>query len=132
MGNFAAEVLPHLPDPDKEVWVTEANRRNTEDLLSDPAGQAEWIAWFARELLATPRVKALFIYELYDELAFGVTDEAYYGIVRCSDPGCSGPKELKPGFHAYRAAIREERQSHPDSGYAGYVPREGGTSAPSP
>jgi hypothetical protein len=64
MGNFAVEVLAHLPDPSKEVWLTEANRRNTEDSLNDPAAQAEWIAWFARELLAIPRVKALFIYEL--------------------------------------------------------------------
>ncbi|MEO8091003.1 MAG: hypothetical protein ABI703_11960 [Gemmatimonadales bacterium] len=108
MGSFAAEVLPHLPDPGKEVWVTEANRRNTEDSLNDPAGQAEWIAWFARELLAIPRVRALFIYELYDELAFGPRDEAYYGIVKCSDPGCTGPREPKPGFHAYRAAIENE------------------------
>lgn len=54
MGSFAAEVLPHLPDPSKEIWLTEANRRNREGSLSDPAEQAEWIAWFARELLAIP------------------------------------------------------------------------------
>jgi hypothetical protein len=61
-------------------------------------------------------------------MAFGQKNEAYYGIVRCSDPGCTGPKELKPGFHAYRAAIRQERQSHPP-GFAAKVPRDGETSA---
>jgi hypothetical protein len=107
MGDFAAEVLPHLPDPTREIWVTEANRRNTGERYNDPVEQAEWIAWFARELTAIPRVKALFVYELYEERSFGVTEgESYYGIVGCSEPTCSGPRTLKPGFHAYRDAIR--------------------------
>jgi hypothetical protein len=128
MGSFAVEVLGHLPDSDKEIWITEANRRNTEDSLDDPAAQADWIAGFARELLAFTRVKALFIYELYDQLAFGLRDEAYYGIVRCSDPGCSGPRALKPGFDAYRAVIQEARQGHPDSVYARHARRDGAAS----
>jgi hypothetical protein len=123
MGNFAAEVLAHLPDPDKDIWITEANRRNTEDSLNDPAEQAEWITGFARELLAIPRVKALFIYELYDEPAFGARDESYYGLVRCTDTGCLGPGELKSGFHAYRSVIQESRRR-----YA----RDKGTSALTP
>jgi hypothetical protein len=123
MGNFAAEVLPHLPDPNKEIWVTEANRRNIEDSLDDPAEQAAWIGRFARELLAIPRVKALFIYELYDQPAFGARDESYYGLVRCTDLACGRPGELKPGFHAYRGVIQEARRR-----YA----REGGTSAATP
>jgi hypothetical protein len=107
MGDFAAEVLPHLPDPEKEIWITEANRRNTGKGYNDPLEQAGWIARFAREVSAIPRVKALFVYELYEERAFGETEgESYYGIVGCSDPTCSGPKTLKPGFHAYRDAIR--------------------------
>jgi hypothetical protein len=107
MGDFAAEVLPHLPDPNKEIWITEANRRNTGERYNDPAEQAGWIARFAGEVSAIPRVKALFVYELYEERAFGETEgESYYGIVGCSDPTCTGPQTLKPGFHAYRDAIR--------------------------
>jgi hypothetical protein len=107
MGDFAAEVLPHLPDPDKEIWITEANRRNTGKAYNSPTKQAEWIARFAGEVSSIPRVKALFVYELYEERAFGETEgESYYGIVGCSDATCSGPRTLKPGFHAYRAVIR--------------------------
>jgi hypothetical protein len=107
MGDFAAEVLPHLPDRDKEIWITEANRRNTGTAYSDPVPQAEWIAGFARQVSAIPRVKALFVYELYEERGFGDTDgESYYGLVGCSAPTCTGPKTLKPGFYAYRDAIR--------------------------
>ena len=107
MGDFAAEVLPHLPDPDKEIWITEASRRNTGKAYKDPVEQAEWIAEFARQVSAIPRVKALFVYELYEERAFGDTEgESYYGIVGCSEPTCTGPRTLKPGFYAYRDAIR--------------------------
>lgn len=107
MGDFAAEVLPHLPDREKEIWITEANRRNTGDRYNDLLAQAEWIAQFARQVSAIPRVRALFVYELYEERAFGETEgESYYGIVGCSDPSCSGRQTLKPGFHAYRNAIR--------------------------
>jgi hypothetical protein len=107
MGDFAAEVLPHLPDMDKEVWITEANRKNSSRSYDAPAAQAEWIGRFARELWGIARVKALFIYELYEELAFGRTEaESYYGIVGCSDESCSGPAFLKPAFHAYQDAIR--------------------------
>jgi hypothetical protein len=107
MGDFAAEVLRHLPDPDREIWITEASRRNTGRAYNDPAEQAEWIGEFARQVSAIPRVKALFVYELYEERAFGDTEgESYYGIVGCSDPTCTGPRTLKPGFHAYRDAIR--------------------------
>ena len=109
MGDFAAEVLPHLPG-DKEIWVTEANRRNTSHSYNDPVEQAAWIGRFSRRLAAIPRVRALFIYELYDQPAVGATDpDSYYGLVACSDVTCSGPKRLKPGFHAYREVIRELR-----------------------
>lgn len=112
MGDFATEVLPHLPG-DKEIWVTEANRRNTSDSYSDPVEQAAWIGRISRRLAAIPRVRALFIYELYDQPAVGATDpESHYGLVACSDETCSGPKRLKPGFHAYRSAIRDARREH--------------------
>jgi hypothetical protein len=106
MGDFAA-ILAHLPDPDKEIWITEANRRNTGPAYNDPGEQARWVAGFARQVSAIPRVKALFVYELYEERAFGETEgEAYYGLVGCSEPTCTGPRTLKPGFHAYRDVIR--------------------------
>ena len=109
MGDFAAEVLPHLPG-NREIWVTEANRRNTSDSYSNPAEQAAWIGRVSRRLAAIPRVRALFIYELYDQPAVGATDpESHYGLVACSDETCSGPRRLKPGFHAYRDVIRELR-----------------------
>jgi hypothetical protein len=107
MGDFASDVLPHLPDQSKDIWITEANWRNA------PAGyqaveQGRWISQFAREVSLIPRVKALFIYELLDEPAFGLTEpEANYGIVGCSDEPCSGQRTLKPGFYAYREAILE-------------------------
>ena len=111
MGDFVSDVLPHLPDTTREVWITEANRRNTAASYDDPAGQAEWIARYAREVSALPRVRALFVYELYEERGFGETEpEAYYGLVRCEDAGCGGSRVLKPGFYAYRDAIRRERQ----------------------
>ncbi|HEX7337174.1 MAG TPA: hypothetical protein VF252_08200 [Gemmatimonadales bacterium] len=109
MGDFAAEALPHLPG-DKEIWVTEANRRNTSLSYSDPVEQAAWIARFSRRMAAIPRVRALFIYELYDQPAVGATHpESYYGLVACSDETCTGPKRLKPAFHAYRDVIRAQR-----------------------
>lgn len=107
MGDFAAEVLPHLPDPDKAIWITEAGRRNAGKAYNNPIEQAGWIAEFARQVSAIPRVRALFVYELYEERAFGKTEgESYYGLVGCSDPTCTGPRTLKPGFHAYRDVIR--------------------------
>lgn len=109
MGDFAAEVLPHLPG-EREIWVTEANRRNTTDSYSDPQEQAAWIGRFGRRLALIPRVRALFIYELYDQPAVGATHpESYYGLVACADETCSGATRLKPSFHAYRDVIRELR-----------------------
>jgi hypothetical protein len=111
MGDFGPDVLPHLPDTTREVWITEANRRNTAASYDDPAGQAQWIADYVREVSALPRVRALFVYELYEERGFGETEpEAYYGLVRCDDPGCAESRALKPAFYAYRDAIRRERQ----------------------
>ena len=115
MGDLATEVLPHLP-AGKEIWVTEASRRNTADSYDDPVEQGEWIGRFARRLAATPRVGALFIYELYDQPAVGPTDpEAHYGLVWCSDDRCSGAKRMKPGFHAYRRAIKSSSLEHIDT-----------------
>ena len=107
MGDFAADVLPHLPDQSKDIWITEANWRNTPDAYQE-VEQGRWIGEFAREISLISRVKALFIYELFDERAFGLRDpEASYGIVGCSNETCSGRMRLKPGFYAYREAILE-------------------------
>jgi hypothetical protein len=107
MGDFAADVLPHLPDQSKDIWITEANWGNTPE-SHDELEQARWIGRFAREVSLIPRVKALFIYELFDEGAFGLGNpEAYYGMVGCSDEACSGRMRLKPSFYAYREAILE-------------------------
>ncbi len=111
MGDFASDVLPHLPDQGKDIWITEANWKNTSESRYDPVEQGRWIAQFAREVSAIPRVKALFIYELLEERAFGLREpEAWYGIVGCSDEACSGRRTLKPGFYAYREAILESRR----------------------
>jgi hypothetical protein len=109
MGDFRKEVLPHLP-ADKDIWITEANRRNSHSSPDDPAEQAQWIKRFARQAVTIPRVKAFFVYELYEQPAF--TDdppESKYGIIECSDIACSGPRKLKPAFHAYKVAIETSR-----------------------
>lgn len=81
--------------------------RNTRESQHE-VEQGRWIAQFAREVSLIPRVKALFIYELFEERAFGLREpEAYYGIVGCSDEACVGRRTLKPGFYAYREAILE-------------------------
>jgi hypothetical protein len=109
MGDFRKEVLPHLPN-DKDIWITEANRRNSHSSPDDPAEQARWISWFARQAAGIPRVKAFFVYELYEQPAFrDDIPESKYGVIHCSDLECIGSRKLKPAFSAYQAAIKSAR-----------------------
>jgi hypothetical protein len=108
MGDFSQLVLPHLP-ADKDIWITEGNRRNSHVSRDHPAEQAEWVGQFSRQLVRIPRVKAFFVYELYNQPAYGDDPESKYGLIDCSDKGCRGPRTIKPAFHAYRAAIAKAK-----------------------
>jgi hypothetical protein len=108
MGDFPSLALPHIP-ADKDIWITEGNRRNSHISRDAPAEQADWIGMFSRQLLAIRRVKAFFVYELYTQPAYGEDPEAKYGLIECTDEACKGPRRLKPGFHAYRRAIERAK-----------------------
>lgn len=122
-SSFAAQVPSHLPDLNKEIWVTEVNRRNTDASPNNPTDQASVLARYIRDYYAIPRVKAFFVYELYEERAFSSINptEAYYGIVGCSDVGCAGAKTLKPGFDAYRYGIEQQLFGYEDYVYSLFV-----------
>lgn len=126
MGDIDAPVaggksaLDHLNDLNKDIWITEINRRAT--IPDDPRDQSHWVYRFVRDFYAFSRVKAFFVYELYDQHAYLADDdpsndtEALYGLVACpADPmRCSGRKVTKPAFDAYRYAIEEQLRGHED------------------
>ena len=139
MGDIAAPVaggksaLDHLYALNKDIWITEINRRAT--IPDDPRDQNHWIYKYVRDFFGFSRVKAFFVYELYEQHAYLADDnpsndtEALYGLVACpADPmQCTGRKVTKPAFDAYRFAIEEQLHGHEDyvaSVYAHLLARE--------
>ncbi len=126
MGDIDAPVaggkstIDHLYDLNKDIWITEINSRAK--VPSDPRDQAYWVHRHVRDFSRFGRVKAFFIYELYEERAFLDDDkpsndaEAFYGLISCpADPvHCSGEKVPKPAFDAYRFAIEAQLHGHKD------------------
>ena len=110
--------LDHLYDLHKDIWMTEVGYRPT--VPDDSVGQGRWIADCVSDFYRFRRVKALFVYELYEQRDFLVNPdsrddpEALYGLVGCPDDpsGCAGAKRPKPAFHAYRRAISERTSAH--------------------
>jgi hypothetical protein len=106
-------VLDHLNSIGKDIWMTEVGRRGT--VPDDPVDQGLWIGKYARDFHGFRQVKALFVYELYEQRDFLLNSdprddaEAFYGIIACpADPSsCRGPKRLKPAFDIYRRAIED-------------------------
>jgi putative glycosyl hydrolase len=105
--------LDHLYDLNKDIWITEVGHRPTNP--DDPHDQGRWIADCVADFYGFSRVKALFVYELYEQRDFLANSdtrddpEGLYGVVRCPDDpsGCGGAKRPKPAFLAYRRAISE-------------------------
>lgn len=126
MGDINAPVaggksaLDHLYDLGKDIWITEIGRRAT--IPDDPRDQSSWIYKYARDFYAFSRVKAFFVYELYEQHAYLADDdpsndiEALYGLIACpADPvNCKGQRATKPAFNAYRYAIEEQLHGHED------------------
>jgi len=139
MGDIDAPVsggksaLDHLYALNKDIWITEIGRRAT--IPDDPRDQSYWIYKYARDFYGFSRVKAFFVYELYEQHAYLDDDdpsndtEALYGLIACTaEPvHCTGEKALKPAFDAYRFAIEEQLHGHEDyvaSLYAHLLRRE--------
>jgi Domain of unknown function (DUF4214) len=102
----------------RDIWIGEFNRK----LGSDPGGpanenaQALKILADARKFYGKPRVKAAFVYELFE--VTGQVREAY-GLVDCrTSTFCTGTLYKKPAFPNYAFAIEEQVHSHEDYVYS--------------
>lgn len=126
MGDIAApsgdekSALQRLTAYHKDIWITEAGRRNGSQEESPPDDQASWIKKFAREDYGFEQVKAFFVYELYDERAVVEGGEGFYGLVACPSGAaeCGGRSSRKPAFAAYRDAIEEQTNGYQDYIYS--------------
>ena len=107
-------VLDHLTSLGKDIWMTEVGRRGT--VPDDPVDQGLWVGKYARDFYGSRQVKALFVYELYEQRDFLLNSdprddtEAFYGIIACPDvpSSCRGRKRPKPAFDIYRRAIEDQ------------------------
>jgi hypothetical protein len=106
-------VLDHLNRIGKDIWMTEVGRRGT--VPDDPFDQGRRIGKYVSDFYRFRQVKALFVYELYEQRDFLLNSdprddaEAFYGIIACPDDpsSCRGRKRPKPAFDVYRRAIED-------------------------
>jgi hypothetical protein len=70
--------------PGKPVWITETNLR-PDNLSVFEADQNTFLTDFISKCKANPTVKAVLVYELFDE-PYKVADEKYYGIAKWVTP----------------------------------------------
>ena len=123
LNNLKFNVLDSLGLFNKPVWFTEINRRNgskegeytanTTFKESDSKlfAQSQWINRYLEQLTSKTFVKAVFIYELYDQPAFDdqkgfeAPHEAYLGLLRWIKPYSVFLR--KPGFYGLKAKIEE-------------------------
>jgi hypothetical protein len=107
-------VLDHLNKLGKDIWMTEVGSRGT--VPDDPFDQGRWIRKYVGDFYGSRQVKALFVYELYEQRDFLLNSdprddiEAFYGIIACPDDpsSCRGRKRPKPAFGIYRRAIEDQ------------------------
>lgn len=116
--NGGMSALQHFAAFNKDIWITEIDRKNGSELESPSDHQADWIERFSREYYGFDQVKAFLVYELYDERPFIDGTEGLYGLITCPTGAvaCGGVTSLKPAFDAYRYAIEEQT-----AGYQDYV-----------
>ncbi len=77
-------IIDKLSAYDKDIWLTEVNRRNGSSGTNGEEDQRNKIENYINELDGQSRIKAFFVYELYDQPALisQYPNEAYYGIVK--------------------------------------------------
>lgn len=110
VGDKHFNLLSHLEDFGKPIWITEGNRRE-----GGPPGeeeeQAEYLAGAIRGMASLyPRVRGYFVYELLDEPNFGPDSvESHYGLYRMKKKGRNQWAVDKPkrAFEAVAATARK-------------------------
>lgn len=122
-----AHILDTLASFNKDIWFTEFNARPAIDVNrnvivgTSDALQVTWTPAFMEKLYNDDRVKAAFVYELYNEKALGGT-EAYQGIVDCLDGNCtSSTRTNRPGFNPIKYKREELEYGHEDFVLSLYV-----------
>lgn len=102
-------VLDKLEKYEKDIWITEINRRHGTYNLNESNVENEYINWLVRNLdqvLNRDSVKAFFIYELFDEPWSKAISERYYGLYEWIDVEYDGVKstsENHPDNFAFRS-----------------------------
>ena len=99
LKNDRFNILDSLDKFNKPIWFTEINRRNGskegaytgntsfKESESKEVAQSQWIKRYIEQLCTKSNVRAIFIYELFDEPAFDdskgfeAPHEAYFGLV---------------------------------------------------
>jgi hypothetical protein len=107
-GNF--NVLEKLKSYGKPIWITEIDRRGG-SMGGNEAEQASYMTGVAKQMMSYPGVKALFVYELFDEPYFGADNpESHFGMIETvmGDDGKWKPGKKKPVFDAMRKIIIED------------------------
>ena len=69
----------------KPIWITEINKQNINSEERNDT-QAYWLQEYINESRQSTHIKAFFVYELFDEPAFGKQPEANYGIIKWVTP----------------------------------------------
>jgi hypothetical protein len=123
------QVLNVLPSFNKDVWFTEFNRRlgswdgnwNTVQ-TTGYTNQKLFLQQYLTELESKSFVKAIFIYELFDEPTNHSTDpqdEAHYGIAFWSTMYTQYVK--KPAVRTLKFKIEESKSGYADYAYSLYL-----------
>lgn len=103
----------------KPIWITEINKKDG-SIYDTEEEQAYWVDYFIDELDYQSNIKALFIYELYDEPNLKDQDwisegEAYYGIVKWnSTPKQYNSISYKPVSDVLKFRIEEIKYGYVD------------------
>jgi hypothetical protein len=103
----------------KPIWITEINKKDG-SIYGTEEEQAYWVDYFIHELDYQSNIKALFIYELYDESNLKNQDwisegEAYYGIVKWkTTPKQNNAIQHKPVSDVLKFRIEEIKYGRED------------------